>query len=106
MKSGRPIFLFILILAACGGPQYRVDGDDLIFTLMKPGANRVVLYCSLDGFKGRPAINESGCWEVRLPADEAFSYFYRVDDRNFLPDCPLMEQDDFGSANCIFNPRL
>ncbi len=106
MKSGLPFLLFVLMLAACGGQRCRVEGDDLILALKKPGANRVVLYCSVDGFKARPALNVAGCWEVRLAADEAFSYFYRVDDRIFLPDCRLKEKDDFGSENCIFDPRL
>jgi hypothetical protein len=106
MRKGRLFFLLALILVSCGGHRHRVDGDDLFLVLIKPDAARVVLYCSLDGFKARSAVNASGVWEVKLPADESFSYFYRVDDRHFLPDCPLKEKDDFGSENCIFDPGL
>ena len=94
------------LLSGCGTHYYRIDGDDMILILRKPAAKQVVLACSLDGFKSRSAKKVAGRWEVRLPAGEAFNYFYRVDDVLFLPDCPMQEDDDFGSKNCIFDPQL
>ena len=98
--------LLAALLAGCGTHYTRSDGNDVILILRNPQAKQVVLTCSLDGFKSRSAKMVAGRWEVRLPADEAFRYFYRVDDEIFLPDCPLKESDDFGSQNCIFDPYL
>ena len=78
----------------------------MILILRKPEATRVVLVCSLDGFMPRTANRVDGCWEVKLPARETFTYFYRVDGEPFLPDCQMMENDGFGAKNCVFDPDL
>ena len=91
-----------------GSAAYKPKAGPLLLSggLKKPEAKSVVLACSLDGFEPRLARNVAGRWEVTLPADEAFNYFYRVDGVPFLPDCPMKENDDFGSENCIFDPHL
>jgi hypothetical protein len=99
------VFLGIT-LTGCGTHYYRIDGNNMTLILKKPEAKSVVLACSLDGFEPRLARNVAGRWEVTLPADEAFNYYYRVDGVPFLPDCPMKENDDFGSENCIFDPDL
>jgi 1,4-alpha-glucan branching enzyme len=100
------IIVFSFLTSACAMHNYRIEGNDLVFTLKKPEAKNVVLYCSHDGFKPRMAENNSGNWEVRLPASEGFRYFYMVDDAPFIPDCSMKEIDDLGSENCIFEPHL
>jgi hypothetical protein len=95
-----------LLLFGCAVQTYRIEGDELTLILNKPHARKVVLACSLDGFRARSAKSVNGRWEVTLPAGRSFSYFYRVDGALFLPDCALTENDDFGSENCIFDPRL
>lgn len=104
----RPLFILVLctLVAGCGSHYYRIDGNDMVMILRKPEARSVMLACSLDDFHPRQATNVSGCWEVTLPADEAFTYFYRVDGVAFVPDCPMKENDDFGSESCIFDPQL
>ena len=99
------VFLGVLV-TGCGAHYYRIDGNEMILILSTPEAKSVVLACSLDGFKPRSAKKVTGHWEVRLPANEVFRYYYRVDGDLFLPDCPMKENDDFGSENCIFDPRL
>ena len=95
-----------VLLSGCGTHTYRIDGNDMTLILRKPEAKSVELACSLDGFNPRPAQNIAGRWEVTLPAGEGFKYFYRVDGVPFVPDCPMKENDDFGSENCIFDPQL
>jgi signal peptidase I len=97
---------FAAFLAGCGTHYYRVDGSSMTLILRKPEAKSVILACSLDGFNPRPALNIDGRWEVTLPAEEGFTYFYRVDGVPYVPDCPMKEKDDFGSENCIFDPQL
>ena len=94
------------IISGCGTHAYRVDENELILILSAPQAKRVTLACSLDGFIPRSARNVSGCWEVSLPADKTFTYFYWVDGHVVVPDCQLKEHDDFGAENCIFDPHL
>ena len=94
------------LLAGCGTHYYRIDGSNTTLILRRPGAKRVVLACSLDGFSPRPAKYVDGCWEVTLPANESFKYFYRVDGELFIPDCPMRENDDFGSKTCIYDPQM
>jgi 1,4-alpha-glucan branching enzyme len=106
MTKRVPIILFFFLTSACATHNYRVEGDEIVFSLKKPEAKRVVLFCSHNGFKPRMAENSSGRWEVRLPASEGFSYFYMIDDAPFIPDCSMKEIDDFGSKNCIFELHL
>lgn len=94
------------LVAGCVTHYYRMDGNDMVMILRKPEAKRVMLACSLDEFQPRWAKNVSGRWEVTLPADKAFKYFYRVDGLPFVPDCPMKENDDFGSETCIFDPQM
>jgi 1,4-alpha-glucan branching enzyme len=100
------IIVLLLLTYACATHRYRAEGNEIVFSLKKPEAKQVVLFCSHDGFKPRMAENSSGRWEVRLPAGQGFRYFYMVDDAPFIPDCSMKEMDDFGSQNCIFDPHL
>lgn len=106
MNRRRPVILFFFLLSACATHNYRVEGDEIVFSLKKPEAKHVELFCSHDGFNPRTAENNLGHWEVRLPVSEGFRYFYFVDDVPFIPDCSMKELDDFGSENCIFEPPL
>ena len=106
MTKWVPIILFFSLTFSCAAHNYRVEGNEIVFSLKKPESKHVVLFCSNDGFKPRVAENRSGYWEVRLPVSEGFRYFYMVDDVPFIPDCSMKEIDDFGSKNCIFEPDL
>ena len=95
-----------LLLLGCSAHSCRVEGQTAVLLLRQPDAQEVLLACSLDGYTLRPAKPVAGGWEVTLPADSPFVYFYRVDGRPFVPDCPLKERDDFGAENCIFDPEM
>ena len=100
------IFFLSTFISACGTHYYVIDAGDLTLALSKPGAKTVVLFCSLDEFKPRPAAPRAGRWVVKLPADKAFRYFYRVDGQLYIPDCAMRENDDYGTENCIYDPHL
>jgi hypothetical protein len=106
----RPTLTVSLLLAclcsACATHSYRIQGNKVTLVLRRPEAKSVMLAASLDGFNLRPADRVSTNWEVILPADKAFRYFYQVDGKMVVPDCPMKERDDFGSENCIFDPQL
>ena len=98
------VALSYLLLLGCSAHSCRIRGQAAVLLLRQPDAREVLLACSLDGYTLRPARPVPGGWEVTLPADRPFVYFYRVDGRLLVPDCRLKEQDDFGAQNCIFDP--
>lgn len=102
-KYMRVVTFLCLLLSSCANFRYTVDGDQVTFYLKKPDAKAVVLYCSNNGFvEGFELERQGGAWQLTLPADRPFRYFYKVDGVVFLPACPLRERDDFGSENCVF----
>jgi len=75
--------------------------------LFQPTARKVTFHSSLNGFKAEPALRTSGgSWQISVPGYESFRYFYTIDGKTYLPDCPLRENDDFGGENCIYSPEL
>ena len=98
--------LLLFTLSACISHHHRIDGDHMILILRYPDAKKVVLFCSLDGYKPRVAKKVSNDWETEMPSGETFRYFYQVDDKPFLPHCSMREKDDFGFENCIYDPHL
>ena len=100
------IAVCVLVFSGCANHFYQVHGSDMTLVLKQSKAENVVLACSLDQFKPHPARKVDGRWEVVLPSDKSFKYFYRIDGKLYVPDCPLKENDDFGSETCIFDPRL
>ncbi|MCU7816659.1 MAG: hypothetical protein KZQ81_16035 [Candidatus Thiodiazotropha sp. (ex Rostrolucina anterorostrata)] len=97
--------LFV-ILGGCSTHFYTFDENEMTIYLKQPKAQTILFACSLDGYEGRQLKQQSGLWEVRLPAGESFNYFYMVDGEIFIPQCPLQENNDFGSKNCIFEPNM
>lgn len=106
MKRCIVLILLCLAFSACRSHHYRTEEDHVMLILKYQGARKVVLFCSLDGFKPKSAKNVSGNWESAVQAGEIFRYFYRVDGILFVPDCPMKEKDDFGFENCIYDPHL
>lgn len=96
----------MVLTVGCATHYYQLQGDTLALYLNRPLAQRVTLACSLDGFQPHEARNVDGRWEVFLPSDHQFRYYYVIDGKVFLPPCQMKENDDFGSENCIFDPHM
>ncbi len=106
MKTIHSVILILcLILPSCSSHFYKMNENEVTLFLYKPAKN-VEFFCSLNDYAGQTLTQRKGTWEVTVPADKPFRYFYKVDGENFLPVCPKKEKDDFGSENCIFEPRL
>ena len=94
-----------LLGAGCISHYYKIDADRVNLYLRMPGAKIVYFSASLDQFAPSPAKKlEAGIWEVSVPADQEFTYFYNVDGTIYLPECRLKQKDDFGAENCVFAP--
>lgn len=97
---------FFTLLGGCSIHFYAFEENKVTIYLKKPQAQTVLFACSLDGFAGQMLKQHDGLWEVSLPTDNSFRYFYMVDGEIFIPSCRLTENNDFGSKNCIFEPKL
>ena len=106
MKSGL-LGLSLLMATGCATHYYASQGDVVRIFLKITDAREVSFASSLDHFKlHRLREEERGLWEIALPADRAFRYFYLIDGVVVLPDCRMKETDDFGAQNCIFTPDM
>ncbi len=105
MKALSALLLATAVLGAGCATHYVRDGDGSVdFYLRCPEARRVELVTSLDGYAPR-AAHRTGRdeWRVSVAPDRDFTYFYRVDGEVMRPDCPMVEQDDFGGTNCVYS---
>lgn len=98
---------FMVLGTGCAQHYYRLNADTVDLYLREPDAGQVNLMTSLDDFAPHRAgrIN-GGTWRTTVPAGREFRYFYTVDGRLFLPECRLKEKDDFGTENCVFDPKM
>lgn len=98
--------VLLLIATGCATHYHRARPDGVHFFLRVAHAGRVEMARSGSVFGIYEAQRVgSELWSVTVPSGEAFRYFYLVDGKSYLPDCPLREADDFGSQNCIFQPE-
>ncbi len=98
--------LVAVFLEACSTHFYTFDENKVTISLRNPEATAMFFASSLDGYEEQELKQRNGLWEVTLPNDKIFRYFFTVDGKIFLPPCPLKEKDDFGFENCIFEPKL
>ena len=100
--------LLSLTVSACAKRHYtKMQGDHVVFYYRDNEAREVIFTSSRDNYRLHTA-RETGkdLWEVEVPVGKSFAYFYIVDGVVTLPDCPLTENDDFGSRNCIYPAEL
>lgn len=95
---------FVLLLTACAPKHYvRVHDQSITLYYQNKDAKEVLFASSIDQFRFHRAIKVvGGVWEVIVPREEEFSYFYLVDKNLIMPDCKSKILDDFGSKNCLF----
>ena len=102
------LYLLVLIfwIVGCAGHFYRVAEGKVTFRLELDDARRVDFACSRDEYKiSKVEKQRNGKWEISIPADFEFKYFFLVDGAVYLPAREYREADDFGSENCIFVPK-
>ena len=71
------VFISVLLISGCAGRLYRVEGDQVTFYLDLPAAKQVEFAYSLDEFRlHKVQKNQAGTWEISIPADIEFRYFF------------------------------
>jgi hypothetical protein len=99
------VLALFLSAVGCSAHYHTLSDGRVDFYLTAPAAQSVSLVVLGDAFKQVSAArNPLGTWKVSLLAENEFKYFYLVDGKIYLPECPLRERDDFGSNNCIYSP--
>jgi len=98
----RAVLILCVLASGCAGHAITASDDALTIRLKQDGAGQVFFLHSADGFKRHPAEKSKDQWIVRIPFHARFRYFYLIDGRVVVPDCPCRETDDFGSENCIY----
>jgi hypothetical protein len=80
-----------------------LQGDEVAFYYKDKEAQEVLFASSRDNYKLHAAReNKNHLWEIAVPAEKGFAYFYVVDGIITLPACTFTENDDFGSKNCLY----
>jgi len=101
------VFLLALVNVSCSIHYHKRAENSVTLYLKAPEAQTVLLYSSLDGFRGTPLTHRSGKWLLAtFPSDRTFRYFYTIDGQVYIPPCKRKETDDFGSSNCLFEPEM
>ena len=105
LKSAFLAFFFlVLVIAGCSPKHYvQVHDHSIMLYYENHEAEEVLFASSIDQFRfHRASKMADGVWEVIVPREEEFSYFYLVDKILILPDCQSRILDDFGAKNCLF----
>ena len=99
-----PLILLAFLLSACAQKHYcRRNGDEVAFYYKAADAKEVLFASSQNHYQFLAAKEtKNNMWEISVPGEQGFSYFYIVDGVVTLPDCPFTENDDFGSKNCLY----
>jgi len=100
------LVIFPIVLGGCSTHFYSIEDDNVTISLKHPKAQTLLFASSLNGYEGQMLKQHNGLWEISLPAEKPFRYFYMADGESFIPECPLQENNDFGSKNCIFDPNI
>jgi len=107
------IRILILLVAAAGTSQGCLllpafhPHHEVRITLDLPEAKEVFFLSSLNRYE--PVFMKKtfwGAWEIHLPEDKAFDYFFRVDGSPYTPECRLQQTDDWGGRQCIYSPGI
>lgn len=98
------LLVVLLLITGCAKQSFvQVNGDSLSFYYSDPNAKEIFFASSADHFCCHPAVKgPEDLWQVTVPLNKEFVYFYIVDGEVTLPDCPNTELDDFGTKNCLY----
>ena len=94
------------IITGCRPIRALHPDHEVRIALDLPDAKEVIFLSSLNRYE-RVLMKKTffGIWEIHLPEDIAFEYFFRVDGSPYTPECRLQQTDDWGGRQCIYSPE-
>lgn len=100
---GAVLILFCCVTGCSQKHYYTVNDDSIHLYYQDKEARQVLFASSIDHFALHSAAETNdSLWEISVPLQEEFAYFYIVDGAVTLPECSLKQLDDFGSKNCLY----
>jgi hypothetical protein len=105
----RPGLCFLVLLLSSCAREHRIElnEDTISFYYLNERAQEVLFASSIDGYNYHPAREAApGNWQVTVPREHEFTYFYKVDGMITVPPCRLTVVDDFGARNCLFSADM
>lgn len=106
-KAVFSVLIVWIVVSGCSTHYYDVNKDRISFYLRMKEASDVHFQYSIDGYQCHEAEKvKNNIWQVVVPANDEFSYFYMVDGSMYVPPCLFTEYDDFGNENCVFSQGM
>ncbi|AEI13739.1 glycoside hydrolase family 13 domain protein [Flexistipes sinusarabici DSM 4947] len=102
-KVGTIIILFLAV-TACSRHYVKQSEDSLSFYYNGNGADKVIFYSDINNYAGSHFKKSDGYWIYTLdkPANvEEIKFFYKVNEKVYLPECMMKIKDEFGGKLCI-----
>ena len=102
------LFFLLLFSSGCARQHLvKVHGDSLTFYYRDAQAKEIIFASSQDNYQYHHATRgPKNIWQVTVPLQNEFTYFYIVDGVVILPECPDTVLDDFGSKNCLYSNTM
>ncbi|MCX8084246.1 MAG: hypothetical protein N3C60_04925 [Calditerrivibrio sp.] len=96
----RALMIFVIFLVGCAAHDIEIKGEKVIFSLKYD--NQTYFHYSLDGFVPHKMAKNGSRYYFELKKTYGFKYFFTDGAGVIKIECPLVEFDDFGNYNCIF----
>jgi hypothetical protein len=98
--------ILLSLVSGCAPHHFITSKADVVTVYLEaPKASKVIFVSSVDNFREHATQkNAKGLWAIENLTNREFHYFYIVDGRLYVPECRYREKDDFGAANCIYQP--
>ena len=98
--------ILLILVSGCAPHHFITSESDVVTVYLDaPKASKVIFVSSVDNFREHATQkNTKGLWAIENLTNREFQYFYIVDGRLYVPECQYREKDDFGAANCIYQP--
>jgi hypothetical protein len=100
------LIIFPIILGSSLTHIYSYQEKNVTISLKHPKAKTLLFASSLNGYEGQLHKQHNRLREISLPAEKPYRFFYMVNGDSFSPECPLPENNGFGSKICLFEPNV
>ncbi|MCB4203365.1 hypothetical protein DSN97_02705 [Deferribacteraceae bacterium V6Fe1] len=94
-------FIIAGLFSGCSTHSIKIDTDKIVLFLKNK--SEPTFHYSLDGYTPHKMSKTSFGYYYEVKKASQFKYFFTDETGLIKADCPLIEYDDFGGYNCIFD---
>jgi len=95
------LFIIVGLFSGCSTHRIKIDTDKIVILLKNKSVP--TFYYSLDGYIPHKMNESSFGYFYEVKKATQFKYFFSDETGLIKVYCPLIEYDDFGGYNCIFD---